>query len=402
MKRILLIHQHDPNIHHVGGVGTFINTFFKYMPADFEADLIGVTADPVRRPVGVWQHFTAGKRSFRYLPIVDAHPTYHSRFPLTLRFALALIKHRAKIDFRDALLEYHRVETDLPLCDLKNARVVFFHTHTKDIYNPKTEIIWKKCPWLYFMIEKHLLKHMDQLYSVREDTVQWYRERYPDLHQPFQFLPTWMDEEIFQSWPEEERRRLKNELAAKHELNPADPWLLFVGRFELQKDPVLLFDSFKELLKREPNARLIMIGGGSMEESLRRHAMNARMADNIKFLSPQPQSEIAQWMNASQALVLTSAYEGMPRVVMEAFRCGLAAVAFDDGGGILKVMRSPAVGRIVRERMSVAFATAFEDVLKQKPDRLACQASVADYSASNILSGLFENYRKLLKAHGIV
>ena len=103
-------------------------------------------------------------------------------------------------------------------------------------------------------------------------------------------------------------------------------------------------------------------------------------------------------MNASDLLCLTSAYEGMPRVVNEAFQCGLPAVSFDDEGGVRHVIQDPAVGRLVKERTPEAFSAAFAEVLKQVPDRPACLRAVAPFGAKKILETLFEDYRRLVKA----
>ena len=57
-----------------------------------------------------------------------------------------------------------------------------------------------------------------------------------------EFLPTWVDEEVFVSFSEEARARQRRELARSFGLNPSRRWLLFVGRFEGQKDPLYLLE----------------------------------------------------------------------------------------------------------------------------------------------------------------
>ncbi len=394
--RVLIIHQHDPAINHVGGVGTYINTFFKYTPADFETALIGVSSDPEKRPVGKWQKFSVEgcDRQFDYLPIVGAHPTYHYRFPLSIRFAWALWKNRNKIDFKNAILELHRIEPELALGGIKEFKVCFFHTHTQDLYNPKTEIFWKKAPWLYFLLERPLMKKMDLLCSVRTDLIDWYKKRYPELSQPFEFVPTWVDEDVFRSLPESERRQEKEALAKANGLDPARKWLLFVGRFELQKDPELLLKSAARLKQSRPDIQLVMIGGGSMEAQIRALITQLGLDSHVLIVGPTKQMQIARWLNASDCFVLTSAYEGMPRCVLESLQCGLAAAAHDEGEA-RRVLSNPAAGRLVTERTPEAFASAFAEVLDQPVNRKACQDAVAPYRAAQILENLFSTYRKL-------
>lgn len=393
--RVHIIHQHDPAINHVGGVGTYINTFFKYAPEDFEVSLIGVSTDPEKRPVGKWQKFTIDgvDREFDYLPIVGAHPTYHYKVPLTIRFTWELFKYRNKIDFKDAILELHRIEPELGLMGVKEFKVCFFHTHTQDLYNPKTEIFWKKAPWLYFMLEKPLMKRMDLLCSVRTDLIDWYAKRYPEIKIPFDFVPTWVDEDVFRCLPEPERKKQKERLAAAHKLDAAKKWLLFVGRFELQKDPELMLNSFRKLLETRRQSQLILIGGGSLEGMIRDYIRQYKLENDIFILGPTKQSEIVRWLNASDCFVLTSAYEGMPRCVLESLQCGLAAAAHDEGEA-RRVLNTRGAGRLVTERTPEAFAKAFGEVLDQAPDRAACQKAVEPYSAAKILEKLFARYRE--------
>ena len=47
---VVICHQHEPGIHNVGGVGTFIRTFIKYAPPDFRVSLVGVSSDTVIPP----------------------------------------------------------------------------------------------------------------------------------------------------------------------------------------------------------------------------------------------------------------------------------------------------------------------------------------------------------------
>ncbi len=400
--RILIIHQHDPAIHHVGGVGTYINTFIKYAPQDFKIRLIGVSTDAQKRPVGKWQKFQVNGTAFDYLPLVEAHPTYHGRFPLSVSFTWELWRKRHQIDFRDSILELHRIEPELALRDVEGGcKVLFFHTHSQDLYNPKTEIFWKRFPWLYFELEKRLISKIDQFYTVREDLIDWYQKRYPTLSQPFTFIPTWVDEKVFISRPESERVQIKKELASQNGLEASSAWVLFVGRFELQKDPFLLLQSFQHLLCRNPGTQLMMIGGGSLTSLVRSFITENRLEKNIFIFDAKSQEEVAQWMNTADALCLTSAYEGMPRVILEALQCGLPVVTIDEGE-IRRIVTSPGVGRLVKERSPEVFSENLIQLLEQPPNRSACQKAAEPFTAKKVLDQLFASYRKLYAGGGSV
>ena len=394
--RILLIHQYDPTIHNVGGIGTFIKTFIKYAPSDLEVDLLGVTAEPERYPVGRWHRLKAGQKDFNFFPLVAAHPIHRGRIPLNIRLTLALRKYRPLIDFRNAIIELHRIEPASVLRDLKNPKVLFLHAHSMDLYNPHTEVVWKKCPWLYFWLERQLIQAMNQVFIVREDAVDFYRKKYPRLAERVSFLPTWSDDDIFVSLPEEERIQEKKRLAQLHGFNPAARLLLFVGRFEGQKDPLLLLESFRRLNGSLAGSELVMIGEGTLETKIRNFISQKGLGSRIRLVGPQPQSEIARWMNAADAFVLSSAFEGMPRVVVEALQCGLPVVA-TDAGEAKRLVAHPSAGRIVTQRTPSAFNQALQELLNQKPDRRACQSQAAPFTAGKILQKVYSAYRQLGK-----
>ena len=394
---MVIIHPHDPAIHHVGGLGTYINNFVKYAPADFEVRLIGVSNDPYARPVGRWQSCAVHGRTIDFFPLVNAHPTYHGRFPLSVRFTLELARRRRELRLENAILELHRIEPALALRDIRGARkVLFFHTHSADLYNRKTEVFWKHFPWLYFGLEDRLMRSIDQLYSVRRDLIGWYRKRRPHWPQPFDFLPTWVDDEVFRSHPEDPRRAWRAQLAHAHGFDAGAELVLFVGRFELQKDPMLLLEAFGELHAGNPRSVLVMIGGGSMEAQIR--AWLARRSLPVILVPPSPAPEVARWMNVADCLALSSAFEGMPRVLVEALHCGLPAVAYDEEGTRM-LLGERTAGLLVSERTPRAFAGAVARVLAREPDRDACRAVSSPFAARSILGGLFERYRALARGH---
>lgn len=392
--RVIIIHQHDPGIAHVGGIGTFINTFIKFAPKDFDVSVVGVSADPTARPVGQWQRILVEGRSCDFLPIVAAHPNHRGMVPLSLRFTWALRRYRRHIDVEDAVLELHRIEPALALRDLDERKVLFLHAHPQDLRNPQTEVIWRRFPRLYFWLERRLMDAMARIYIVREDAVDWYRARYPTRADRFAFLPTWVDEEVFVSLSEADRLVQKQRLARAYGFDPSHRLLLFVGRFEGQKDPLLLLEAFRRLNGLMQETRLVMIGEGSLEPRIRAFVADHELTQLIRLIGPQPQSELARWMNVADCLVLSSAFEGMPRVVVESLQCGLPVVA-TEVGEVPRLVRTEQAGQLVCERTPEALGAALARVLRATPNRDACRQQVAAYSAQQILKHVYGAYRAL-------
>ncbi len=392
--RVFMIYQHDPTSSHVGGIGTFLNTFIKYSPSDFEISLIGVSCDPERNPVGVWQQLNVGCRSFRFLPVIAARPNHRGGVPITLRLAGALYRARSRVDFRDAILELHRIEPVLSLRGLPNPKILFLHGHSRDIQNPRTENIWRMWPKGYFWLERRLIGGMERVWIVREDAVAFYRALYPAIADRFFFLPAWVDEDVFTALPEAERDRCRREIANRLGFNPEDRFLLFVGRFAGAKDPLLLLETMRLLVRESRSVRLVMIGEGQLEGRIRAFLSQHGLYSWVYLVGPKSQAEIARWMNSADCLVLSSAYEGMPRVVIEALWCGLPVVS-TDVGEVRRLVGNSVGGRLVKDHTAESFKAALEDLLRHPPQREVCRRQAAAYTARRVLEPVYSMYRQL-------
>ena len=394
--RVVIFHQHDPGTSHVGGIPTFLNTFIKYSPPDFTVDLVGLTTEPEKRPVGQWMEFPVGYRRYRFLPVISAQPNLRGKLPITFRLVGGIRRHWRLLDLRNAILEIHRIEPALALLGSNNPKALFLHNHSKDYRNEKTEAIWGKLPAAYQALEWSLIRGMGRIFIVREDAASDYRVQYPDISNRVSFLPTWVDEEVFISLPEEQRKRHRAEFAARHGFDAAGKLLLFVGRFEGQKDPMRLLESFRLLLGTVKEATLVMVGEGKMEPQIRQFIEQNGLQKRVLMVGPRPQPEVALWMNAADSLVLSSAYEGMPRVVVEGLHCGLPAVS-TDAGEARRLIGDNAGGRLVTEPGPEPFARAVADLLANPPSRQSCEGQSAPFTARLILEQVYKAYRLMKK-----
>ncbi len=100
--------------------------------------------------------------------------------------------------------------------------------------------------------------------------------------------------------------------------------ILWVGRFEEEKDPLAAVDVFKQVLKDIPDARLTMLGKGSLEGTLCAHAKG------LPIESPGWQDPAA-YLPAADVLLVTSYFEGFGAQMVEALAAGVPVVAPDVG-----------------------------------------------------------------------
>ena len=109
----------------------------------------------------------------------------------------------------------------------------------------------------------------------------------------------------------------------RRRLGFGDEFLWFAaGRLDPVKDyPALLW----AMLELPRGARLAIAGTGPEEADLRRMAEQFGMEARVRFLGFQP--DVLPWMQAADAFVLSSRWEGLPMSLLEAGACGLPAVA---------------------------------------------------------------------------
>ncbi len=115
---------------------------------------------------------------------------------------------------------------------------------------------------------------------------------------------------------------------ARRQLGLTDEFLwMAVGRLEAVKDyPTLL----RAMARAPENAGLLILGTGPLEGELVKQAEQFGLKRRVWFMGFEPNVE--RWMQAADGFVLSSRYEGLPMVLLEAGACGVPAVATDVPG----------------------------------------------------------------------
>jgi glycosyltransferase involved in cell wall biosynthesis len=147
-------------------------------------------------------------------------------------------------------------------------------------------------------------------------------------------------------------------------LRAADVCIGFVGRLAPQKSPQTLLRSFATLLQRTGvPVRLVMIGDGPLESSVRRLTADLNIGERVTWLGA---CDARPLMGAFDVLALTSVSEGHPLVVLEAMARGLPIVA-TRVGGISETVQHGVNGFITPVRGVDEIATALE-ILVNDPE----------------------------------
>ncbi|MBR2923703.1 MAG: glycosyltransferase family 1 protein [Clostridia bacterium] len=100
-----------------------------------------------------------------------------------------------------------------------------------------------------------------------------------------------------------------------------------IGRFVYQKNHMFLVEIFSEVLKLRPDAYLLLVGEGELEQAVRKKAADMGVLDRVIFTGAR--RDAAKVYSAMDAFCLPSFYEGMSLVGWEAQSNGLACLLSD-------------------------------------------------------------------------
>ena len=142
-------------------------------------------------------------------------------------------------------------------------------------------------------------------------------------------------------------------------------WLA-VGRLEPAKDYPTLLRAFAHLRSASPQPLLLIAGHGALADTLRDMAARLEIAERVRFLGLR--NDVPALMNAADAFVLSSAWEGMPMVLLEASASGLPIVATDVGGN-REVVLNGETGLLVPSGDPRALANAMACVMAMTSDQ---------------------------------
>lgn len=116
---------------------------------------------------------------------------------------------------------------------------------------------------------------------------------------------------------------------------PANPKItvLFIGRLIRRKGFQRVIKALPRLgeLAKQP-FEIEVVGSGAFQQTLDDLAQERGVSDLIRYVGTVPYDRLEKSYQEADIFVLTSLYEGMPAVILEAMGCGLPIVASDVGG----------------------------------------------------------------------
>lgn len=144
------------------------------------------------------------------------------------------------------------------------------------------------------------------------------------------------------------------------------PVILGVGKLKPQKD----FETLIRAVKRVHDSRrvrLIILGEGDDRDSLQALATQLGIGDDVD-LAGQVDNPFPYYARAD-AFVLSSRWEGLPNVLIEAMACGCPVVSTDCPSGPNEIIGGTTLGKLVPIGDEARMAAAIEETLQAPPPR---------------------------------
>ncbi|WP_449462947.1 glycosyltransferase family 1 protein [Streptococcus suis] len=187
-----------------------------------------------------------------------------------------------------------------------------------------------------------------------------------------------------------------NRIELRKKLNiPKEAVILgHIGHFNKQKNHTFLLQVFKEFLVRVPQARLILIGSGKLEDDIRKQASAQEIIENIHFLGNL--SDIERYYSVMDVFVLPSLFEGFSMVLAESQINGLPALTSTVTPSTVGVTSK--VHYLALEEGPVIWANKILSLMKEDHTLSDEEKdAVRIFSQERISSQLWRMYKKWLK-----
>ena len=174
-----------------------------------------------------------------------------------------------------------------------------------------------------------------------------------------------------------------------------------IGRLEPQKDYSNLLSALGHLRSRGASFSVAVAGAGPLRAALEHATHDAGLNDHVSWLGLR--DDIPQLLAAADALVLSSRWEGLPNVVMEALAAGVPAVA-TKVGGVAELIDDGRTGFVVPVSNAQALSDAMSTMMQLPGDArremgaLGREHMARHFSMERSIARWFELFEELLGA----
>lgn len=191
-----------------------------------------------------------------------------------------------------------------------------------------------------------------------------------------------------------------NDLLKKHKIIKSNKVILAVGRLVPKKGFIYLIKAMPDILKRNRDVKLVIVGNGGLMESLEREVIRLKIENNVIFAGTISHTELKDYYNIADIFVMPSIKDSMgnidasPVALMEALACGAAIVGtkYSIPGGIFK---EDDIGVLVKEKDSKSISNAILKLLNKKDMKRAAREKALNSLSTKVIA---KRYKKIFES----
>ena len=143
----------------------------------------------------------------------------------------------------------------------------------------------------------------------------------------------------------------------------------YVGRLTQLKGIDLLANAFKNVSRTAAEARLLIVGSGEEEKSIRSILAEEIGRGTVHIEPAMVQEQLPHWYRAMDLLVMPSRYETMSNAVLEAMACGIPFLASNVGGN--KMIGQTGAGWLFESESVAALRACLGSVIQSRAEMKA-------------------------------
>jgi len=170
------------------------------------------------------------------------------------------------------------------------------------------------------------------------------------------------------------------------------PTIINVGRLSGQKNQKALVEAFAQVAPDHPDWTVKIFGDGPLQEPLQQQIDDAGLRDRVLLMGTT--NDVEHQLLDSSIFALSSDFEGLPLVLVEAMTCGVPCVAFNCSPGIGEIITDGQDGLVVPNRSVTALAAGIrrliEDAELRRSMGRAAIVGAQRFSEDHVL-GLWED-----------
>lgn len=187
-----------------------------------------------------------------------------------------------------------------------NKRIVHSHSNNNE-----------QSKWIHNLFKKILNQVANKRFACSESAGKWLYSK-----NKYTVLPNGIDISKFIYDPNI-RNKIRNTENSKDKIV-----LGHVGRFEKEKNHKFLIEVVKEIVQKNQNIELWLIGKGTLENEIKNKVKELNIEKYVKFMGIK--NNVNEYMQAMDIFLLPSIYEGLGIVLIEAQITGMRCIASEN------------------------------------------------------------------------